>query len=211
MPPKFVLPPCQLFLIAYDFLCGQSFICRQRNKSKVHMRGLFIHMHDSRHDRLGRLMCLNKFESILEIFFDISSLLALEELGACGDKCFDKPNAVLSGLATRFGNLLLSDCSIFALWLNQVKVVLAARSVHIGIARVFFFCAFVMRFDVAISGPLYFANLKIPYCAFCIKPPKNYFCLLMKYFCCIAICLRYAAHFSFPFQPPHFGSMNSRP
>ena len=156
-------------------------------------------------------MCLNKFESILEIFFDIGALLAFEKLGTCGDKCFDKPNAVLSGLAACGCDLLFGGSSVFALRFDQMKIVFCPRQINVGIARVFFFRALVMRFDVAISGPLYFANLKIPYCAFCIKPPKNYFCLLMKYFCRAAIGLRYAAHFSFPFQPPHFGSMNSRP
>ena len=38
-------------------------------------------MHDRRHYCFGRLVCLNKFEGILEIFFDISSLFAFEKLG----------------------------------------------------------------------------------------------------------------------------------
>ena len=113
-----------------------------------------IHMHHGRNDSFFGLVLLKEAECFLKKLPDFGQLLALEELRRSGEQDFHHPNAVLPGAASSGADLALCLSPVTLGWFNQVKVVLAAGEVNIGVAGVFFFSALVMGFDVGDLRPL---------------------------------------------------------
>ena len=150
--PELVLPPGQLLFVAYDLLGAESAIWCQGDKRKVHMGRLLVHMHHGRNDSFSGLVLYKETEGFLKKLPDFGQLLALEKIRRGGEHHFHHLDAVRSGAAAGGLDLTLGLCPIPAGWLDEVKIVLAAGKVDVGVAGVFFFPALVMGLDVRDLG-----------------------------------------------------------
>lgn len=75
---ELVLPPDQLLLVAHDLRGTQSFILRQRDKTKVHMGIFLVQMHHGGQDGFRGLALTNELHGFAEEFFWIEVLHTFE-------------------------------------------------------------------------------------------------------------------------------------
>src|SRR5699024_10906942 len=120
----------------------------QGDKRKVHMGRLLVHMHHGGDDSFSGLVLLKEAECFLKILPDFGQFLALKEFRCGSEQDFYQPDAVLPGTAAGGTDLPLGLCPVALGWFDQVKVMLAAGKVNIGVTGVLLFSALVMGLDV---------------------------------------------------------------
>ena len=111
------------------------------------MGRFLVHMHYGGDNCFGRLLALNESQSVFKELLHFFRLFIGEELRAGGDQGFHHPDAVLSGTAPGFCNLLFRFCPVGALGFHQMEVEPAAAGVNIRVAGVFCLGALVMGFN----------------------------------------------------------------
>ena len=149
MLPEHVLPAAQLLPVADDVLGAEPLIRCQRDKTKVHMGRSLVHMHHCGDHGLLRLMFAEKVQRFLKESPDFFYAFVFEELVGCGEDGFHHADAVGTGAATRFLDLLLRFRPVSSLGGDQVKVQVRTAGINVRVAGIFLFGAFVVAFDPA--------------------------------------------------------------
>ena len=150
--PKFILPLGQSFLIADDFLSTQPPIRGDRDKAKVHVGRLLIHMHHGRNIGFGILLGFHELYRIVEEFFYLLPALLLKEFRAGGNQYFYVGNTVLPNTASGVADDPVGNITVLSLGDHGMEVVLTQFHLDIRIAGIGFFGSLIMRFDAAHSG-----------------------------------------------------------
>ena len=144
---KIVLPLCEVGSVPDNLFGAQAVVLRQRNKGQMQMGRFLVHVYHHRHNIFFPYPLDKEVSRPLEKRLYLLWGLALEKLRTGDDERIDKPCAVLLCPAPSLFNAALNEVIVSALWLNNVKVVLAPAGVNVGIAGVLFFLPFVMGFQ----------------------------------------------------------------
>ena len=166
---KIVLPLRQVCPVADNLLCTQAVVLCQRNKGQMQVGRFLVHVYHRRHDIFPSYPANEEVRRPLEKRLYLLWGFPLEKLRAGSYQRIDKPCAVLAGSAPGLFNAVLNEMIVPALWLDDMKVVLAPACVNVGVAGVLFFLSFVMGFQRPCRVAL--VLLKPQNCVLCHSAP----------------------------------------
>ena len=129
-----------------------------------------VHVYHRRHDIFPSYPANEEVRRPLEKRLYLLWGFPLEKLRAGSYQRIDKPCAVLAGSAPGLFNAVLNEMIVPALWLDDMKVVLAPACVNVGVAGVLFFLSFVMGFQRPCRVALVLLR-KIACCAILLLSP----------------------------------------
>jgi hypothetical protein len=110
----------------------------------MQVRRFFVHVDNRREDIVLADFIFHEADRLGEKGFDLIPFPALEKFWAGCDEGVYKHGTVLAGSASRRRNAVVNFLPVFTCGVNDVEIILAAVYVHIGIAGVLFFGAFVV-------------------------------------------------------------------
>ena len=140
---EIILPADHALLVAEDLLCGQPLVPGQRDKAKVHVRCLFIHVYHGRNNIFLAYTLLQKVKGPPEVLRHFR-FVGLGKLRADRYQCIHEFHAVLPHPAACRLDAVLDLLFVAPLGRHQMEVLRRAAEINVRVAGVAVLCPLVV-------------------------------------------------------------------
>ena len=140
---EIILPADHAFLVAEDLLCGQPLVPGQRDKAKVHVRCLFIHVYHGRNNIFLAYTLLQKVKGPPEVLRHFH-FVSLGKLRADRYQCVHELHAVLPYPAACHLDAVPDLLFVAPSGRHQMEVLRRAAEVNVRVAGVAVLCPLVV-------------------------------------------------------------------